>query len=135
MNTSESIYNVPPDWEPKYSISKRTGDFPGDPSGYIKGPLLGWLTPDGFVSPDKLPEEYRVEQIPDYSCQPTTDGYILEQEIYPASDYDALKAENERLKALIAQAPHDTWSACGQVSNNYGGPCICWKSQAGEGAQ
>jgi hypothetical protein len=47
-------YVLPPSWTAVFSRSEHAGDFIGDPPVTV-GLLLGWLTPDGFVSPDKLP--------------------------------------------------------------------------------
>ena len=60
-----SPYNVPADWEAVHSRSEHAGDFEGDPP-VTTGLLIGWKTPEGFVSPDKLPEDYRVK--PDPRC-------------------------------------------------------------------
>lgn len=54
-----SDYNVPADWEPVYGGHKSYVDFEGDQPILTPGPLIGWLAPDGFISPDKLPEEYK----------------------------------------------------------------------------
>lgn len=38
-----------------------------------------------------------------------------------------LRAENERLRALIAKAPHDR--DCEAGYSFWPGPCLCWKTE------
>jgi hypothetical protein len=53
-------YNVPPEWKEISHTTYSKGDFIGDPMVQHSWPI-GWLTPDGFISVDKLPDQYRVK--------------------------------------------------------------------------
>jgi hypothetical protein len=54
--------------------------------------------------------------------------YEREVEVVDAATFDELRAENERLRALIGRAPHARHCEAG--ASLFPGACSCWKKDA-----
>lgn len=99
-------YKVPAGWEPVFSKTNLKGDFIGDPNR-VASILLGWKTPDGFVSPDKLPPEYIIPDPPRLQAVDAPDYKPIDPNafmIVVAEEGLCLISENEMTMARINKA-------------------------------